>query len=159
VLPKGCDALRAAQRPCRPIGMRQAATTIHYAAGVDSPSWTKSSTAAVSRDVTDHGGMVLQLANLHGDIAVQLPLDAGPQITVPHPDGFGCSRDGITGRTYGWLGAYQCNGAMLGGFVLMVQHLYARRPAGSYSPPRCSAATTTPMCIRRTPSARSTSTA
>lgn len=110
-------------------------TVNHYAGGTDSPSWTRTSADVVSRTVADMTGLlaattassgevVLQLSNLHGDVSVQLPLDVTQPMTVQHTDEFGNELAGTASSTYGWLGAYQRDGATLGGYLLMGVRLY-----------------------------------
>ncbi|WP_406378689.1 DNRLRE domain-containing protein [Streptomyces sp. NBC_01618] len=112
-----------------------ATTTNHYGCDCDSPSWTKASAGSVSRNVSDAGGalgaittatggVVLQLANLHGDVAVQLPLDPAAVPTVQRFDEFGNVLDGTVSAAYGWLGAYQRDSGTLSGITLMGVRLY-----------------------------------
>ncbi|NEE51985.1 hypothetical protein G3M55_46200, partial [Streptomyces sp. SID8455] len=62
-----------------------ATLTNHYGNGSDSPDWTAGADGSISRSVKDltgdliaatsaSGDVVLQLANLHGDVATQIPL-------------------------------------------------------------------------------------
>nr|WP_237535383.1 RHS repeat-associated core domain-containing protein [Streptomyces sp. SID3343] len=53
------------------------------------------------------GGAVLQLANLHGDVVVSLPLSAPQSPVVRDFDEFGTVLDGDPTARYGWLGANQ----------------------------------------------------
>ncbi|MEV8426220.1 DNRLRE domain-containing protein [Streptomyces niveus] len=109
--------------------------TNHYGSTSDSPSWAKSSTGAITRNVPDlmgglgattsaTGDTVLQLANLHGDIAVRLPLDTSIAPTIQHYDEYGNRLDGTASATYGWLGAHQRAGDTLSDVSLMGVRLY-----------------------------------
>ncbi|WP_329266873.1 DNRLRE domain-containing protein [Streptomyces sp. NBC_01451] len=111
------------------------AVTNHYGCECDSPSWSKSSAGAVSRNVSDatgglgavstaSGNVVLQLANLHGDVTVQLPLDTAVSPTVQHYDEYGNALDGTVSAAYGWLGTYQRDSSTLSGITLMGVRLY-----------------------------------
>nr|WP_078655414.1 DNRLRE domain-containing protein [Streptomyces fulvoviolaceus] len=109
-------------------------TTSHYGCGCDSPTWTATG-STVSRNVKDltgdlaattgaGGNAVLQLANLHGDIAVQLPLDTTVAATVQHYDEYGNVLDDTAATRYGWTGAKQRSGDTLSGYTLMGVRLY-----------------------------------
>lgn len=110
--------------------------TNHYACDCDSPSWSKSSAGAVSRNVADvtgtlgavttaTGDVVLQLSNLHRDTTVQLPLDTSVAPTVQQYDEYGNPLDGTVSTAYGWLGSYQRDSSTLSGITLMGVRLYA----------------------------------
>ncbi|MFJ2149970.1 hypothetical protein ACIOHB_14420 [Streptomyces microflavus] len=82
----------------------------------DNPTWTASSKGRIARSVTGPGGRlsaltsgtgdtVLQLSDLHGDVAVQLPLDQAAAPVVQRYDEYGKPLDGPASATYGWLGA------------------------------------------------------
>ncbi|MHC3470731.1 DNRLRE domain-containing protein [Streptomyces sp. 7R007] len=107
----------------------------HYDCACDTPAWTASSSGAISRNVADvtgsllatttaTGGTVLQLSNLHGDVAVQLPLDTSVAATVQHYDEYGNPQDGTKAATYGWLGAYERDSGTLSGITIMGARLY-----------------------------------
>ncbi|WOX08751.1 DNRLRE domain-containing protein [Streptomyces sp. N50] len=109
--------------------------TNHYGCDCDSPSWSKSSSGAVSRNVADltgalaavttaSGDTVLQLSNTHGDITVQLPLDTSVAPTVQQYDEYGNALDGTVSTAYGWLGSYQRDSGTLSGITLMGVRLY-----------------------------------
>ncbi|GGT53593.1 hypothetical protein GCM10010207_62040 [Streptomyces atratus] len=109
--------------------------TNHYGCDCDSPSWSKSSAGAVSRNVADltgalgavstaTGDVVLQLSNLHGDVTVQLPLDTSVAPTVQQYDEYGNALDGTASTAYGWLGSYQRDSGTLSGITLMGVRLY-----------------------------------
>ncbi|WP_188280598.1 hypothetical protein [Streptomyces sp. CBMA29] len=53
------------------------------------------------------GGTTLQLTTLHGDISVQLPLDAVQPVTLFSADEYGSPKAGSATSRYGWLGRYQ----------------------------------------------------
>ncbi|WP_229758598.1 DNRLRE domain-containing protein [Peterkaempfera bronchialis] len=110
-------------------------TTNHYGCDCDSPNWSKSSANAVSRNVSDAAGalgaittatgdVVLQLSNLHGDVAVQLPLDTTATPTVQHFDEYGNVLDGTVSAAYGWLGSHLRDSGTLSGITLMGMRLY-----------------------------------
>ncbi|MFD3456850.1 RHS repeat-associated core domain-containing protein [Streptomyces sp. NPDC058691] len=110
-------------------------TTNHYACDCDSPSWTKTNTGGISRNVIDltgtltattaaTGGTVLQLSNLHGDITVQYPTDTTQSVTVQHYDEFGGLSDQTAPTPYGSLGGYQRSAQTLSGVTLMGARLY-----------------------------------
>jgi RHS repeat-associated protein len=112
-------------------------TTNHYGSDADSPDWIveNASTHEITRNVagitgdlaaitSDTGDVVLQLANLHGDVTVQLPLDVATPPTVLEIDEYG-NLKGRTPRTrYGWLGAEQRSGDTLSNLTLMGVRLY-----------------------------------
>ncbi|SHI05463.1 DNRLRE domain-containing protein [Streptomyces sp. 3214.6] len=109
-------------------------TTQHYGGATDTPSWSQNG-SAVSRDVTDltgslgaltsaTGNTVLQLADLHGDIVVQQPLDTSVASTVQHYDEYGNALDATAATTYGWLGTAQRSGDTLSGYTVMGSRLY-----------------------------------
>lgn len=71
------------------------------------------------------GNTVLQLATLHGDIAVRLPLDTTQAAEVQHYDEYGNPLDDTAGAAYGWLGRYQRSADTLSGTLLMGSRLYS----------------------------------
>ncbi|MDX3458585.1 DNRLRE domain-containing protein [Streptomyces sp. ME02-8801-2C] len=104
----------------------------HYDDGTDSPAWTTEDTSGtITRNVTDlatglaattsaTGGTTLQLANIHGDIAVQLAMST-TAITALSYDEFG----NATGSArYGWLGEAQRSSDAQSGIMLMGLRLY-----------------------------------
>lgn len=113
----------------------QATITNHYGCGCDNPTW--SATAhGISRNVRDLAGglaattsassnVVLRFTNIHGDVTVQQPLDAGQPTTVQHFDEYGNVQDTTVTSTYGWLGGYQRPADTLGHAILMGVRLYA----------------------------------
>ncbi|MGW9436363.1 DNRLRE domain-containing protein [Streptomyces sp. NPDC055607] len=109
-------------------------TTDHYNCECESPAWTQHSSGAISRNVADvsgsllatttAGGTVLQMSNLHGDVAVRLPLDTSVAPTVQRYDEYGNPLAGTAAATYGWLGAYERDSGTLSGITLMGARLY-----------------------------------
>ncbi|MCX4632654.1 DNRLRE domain-containing protein [Streptomyces sp. NBC_01443] len=109
----------------------------HYDSDADSPRWIVEDTAtgALTRNVdgldgnigattTKTGGTVLQLANLHGDITLQLPLDTAVAPTVLDSDEYGNPRAGQAATRYGWVGGKQRSSETLTGLTLMGVRLY-----------------------------------
>ncbi|MEW2498177.1 DNRLRE domain-containing protein [Streptomyces nodosus] len=114
----------------------QATRTNHYASDSDSPRWiTEDTSGTLTRYVTGPestlaatttktGGTVLQLSNLHGDIALQLPADTSVAPTVLDTDEYGNHRTTSTSARYAWHGAQQRSSDALSGLVLMGVRLY-----------------------------------
>ncbi|WP_405720827.1 DNRLRE domain-containing protein [Streptomyces sp. NBC_01537] len=110
-----------------------ASATNHYADNSDSPSWTSEGTSGdITRDVTDlaggfassttaTGGTVLQLANLHGDIAVQLELSTTTATAFTY-DEYGNT---VSTPRYGWLGADERSSQTPTNLTLMGVRLYS----------------------------------
>ncbi|WP_406386411.1 RHS repeat-associated core domain-containing protein [Streptomyces sp. NBC_01618] len=109
----------------------------HYDSDSDNPRWVVEDTAtgAVTRNVetvtgtlgatTDKtGNTVLQLTNIHGDIALQLPLDAGKAPVALDNDEYGNARSGQPQARYGWLGSQQRPADTPSGLMLMGVRLY-----------------------------------
>ncbi|MFI1106046.1 DNRLRE domain-containing protein [Streptomyces melanogenes] len=108
----------------------------HYDSDADKPRWITEDTAgSLTRNVdgldgnlaattNKSGGTVLQLENLHGDIALQLPLDASVAPTVLDTDEFGNPRAGQPAARYGWIGGKQRSSETLTGLTLMGVRLY-----------------------------------
>ncbi|MBV2151543.1 DNRLRE domain-containing protein [Kitasatospora sp. SUK 42] len=108
--------------------------TNHYGADGDNPSWIAVDGTA-SRNVTgpagdlaavvQGGATVLQLANLHGDVTLQLPLDTAVAPTVLDYDEYGQPRAGQPTVRYGWIGSKtRSSETPGGGLVLMGVRLY-----------------------------------
>ncbi|WP_329252181.1 DNRLRE domain-containing protein [Streptomyces sp. NBC_01478] len=128
-------AVRAAQTQGTDSTWTTGSSTVnHYGCGCDSPTWTKTGDT-VSRNVKDltggltatttaTGATVLQLADIHGDITVQQPLDTTVAGTVQHYDEYGNALDDTASVTYGWLGSQQRSGATLSGYTLMGARVY-----------------------------------
>ncbi|MGX4735377.1 DNRLRE domain-containing protein [Kitasatospora griseola] len=109
-------------------------STNHYGSDSDNPRWTGDNLGNFTRNVagpngdlgatTANGGIVtLQLANLHGDTTLQLPL-AGGTPTVLDYDEYGAPRTGQSTVRYGWLGTKQRASDTPSGLTLMGVRLY-----------------------------------
>ncbi|MDQ0757526.1 DNRLRE domain-containing protein [Streptomyces canus] len=109
-----------------------ASRTTHYADDGDSPTWAAEDTNGnITRNVEDltgalaattsaSGNTTLQIANLHGDIAVQLALSTTTATALSY-DEFG----NATGTArYGWLGQARRNSEASSGIMLMGVRLY-----------------------------------
>ncbi|MFJ9822001.1 RHS repeat-associated core domain-containing protein [Streptomyces sp. NPDC101151] len=107
----------------------------HYGSDDDSPRWITEDTAGtVTRDIdgadgnlattTKTGGVVLQLANLRGDITLQLPTDSSVAPTVLDADEYGNPRAGQPSARYSWLGGKQRSDETVIGLTLMGVRLY-----------------------------------
>ncbi|WP_190125523.1 RHS repeat protein [Streptomyces inusitatus] len=109
----------------------------HYDSDGDNPRWIVEDTAngALSRNVdsttgelgavTDKTGQVtLQLANVHGDISLLLPLDAAQAPLALDSDEYGNMRSSPVATRYDWLGAKQRSTETLTGVALMGVRLY-----------------------------------
>ncbi|MFF9122916.1 RHS repeat-associated core domain-containing protein [Streptomyces sp. NPDC014889] len=109
----------------------------HYDGDGDSPRWIveDTGTGALTRNVTSLGGdflattsktgeAVLQLANVHGDVALQLPLDSEQPPVVLDSDEFGNARVGQEPARYSWLGAKLRSAETVAGLTLMGSRLY-----------------------------------
>ncbi|MFE0276714.1 sugar-binding protein, partial [Streptomyces sp. NPDC058992] len=92
----------------------------HYDGEGDNPRWIVEDTAtgALTRNVESASGdlaattaktgdTVLQLTNIHGDVALQLPLTGGEAPVALDSDEYGNPRAGQPATRYGWLGAKQ----------------------------------------------------
>ncbi|WP_269439627.1 DNRLRE domain-containing protein [Streptomyces paludis] len=107
----------------------------HYGGGGDSPDWTAGSDGTVSRSIEDLSGnliattgktgdVVLQMANLHGDISTQLPLADDTTPVVNAYDEYGSLVPGTDPTRYGWLGGKQRSTETPSGVILMGVRLY-----------------------------------
>lgn len=109
----------------------------HYGNDSDSPRWIVEDTTsgALTRNVEDTSGdlaattsksgdTVLQLANIHGDVALQLPLDTSKAPTALDGDEYGNPRTEQEITRYNWLGAKQRSTETLTGLTLMGVRLY-----------------------------------
>ncbi|MGA6169649.1 DNRLRE domain-containing protein [Streptomyces sp. NPDC012600] len=116
---------------------RTAAKVNHYGGEGDNPRWiTEDATeGTVSRNVTSAGGdlaattggtgdTVLQLTNIHGDVALQLPLDPADAPLVLDNDEYGNPRADQPAVRYNWLGGKQRSTETLTGLTLMGVRLY-----------------------------------
>ncbi|MDQ2837803.1 MAG: hypothetical protein M3Y89_10365 [Actinomycetota bacterium] len=114
-----------------------ATSTNHYADSDDSPAWTSTGTnwtrdlagiaGGLAATVDQTGTVVLQLANLHGDIVATSP----DTTTATGPVGYSESTEYGAPRTassapdsYGWLGTKQRSTNDLAGLTLMGVRLY-----------------------------------
>lgn len=109
----------------------------HYDSDGDNPRWIVEdmTTGALTRNVETvtgtlgattgkTGDTVLQLTNIHGDIALQLPLDTSkPPVTLDN-DEYGNARSGQAVARYGWLGSQQRSAETPTGLMLMGVRLY-----------------------------------
>ncbi|MFI5757046.1 RHS repeat-associated core domain-containing protein [Streptomyces sp. NPDC051569] len=111
--------------------------TNHYDCDSDNPRWVveDASTGAVTRNLTSlagglaattsaTGSTVLQLSTIHGDIALQLPLDAAQAPVALDTDEYGTPRAGQAATRYGWLGTKQRSAETVTGHTLMGVRLY-----------------------------------
>ncbi|MFE0644109.1 RHS repeat-associated core domain-containing protein, partial [Streptomyces sp. NPDC058877] len=109
----------------------------HYSADGDAPRWITEDTGTgkLTRNVASAstglvattsgtGEVVLQLSNLHGDIALALPLDTAVAPTALDNDEYGNPRIGGTAARYGWTGAHLRSKETLSGVLLMGMRLY-----------------------------------
>ncbi|MEV3950665.1 RHS repeat-associated core domain-containing protein, partial [Streptomyces halstedii] len=70
------------------------------------------------------GDTVLQLTTIHGDVALQLPLDTSKAPVALDSDEYGNARPGQAATRYNWLGAKQRSAETLTGLTLMGVRLY-----------------------------------
>ncbi|MCB5167675.1 DNRLRE domain-containing protein [Streptomyces bambusae] len=109
----------------------------HFDGDGDNPRWITEDTATgtVTRNVESASGdlgavtgktgdTVLQLTTIHGDVALQLPLDVSKPPVALDADEYGKPRAGQAVARYGWLGAKQRSGETLTGLTLMGVRLY-----------------------------------
>ncbi|MCX5014173.1 sugar-binding protein [Streptomyces sp. NBC_00555] len=109
----------------------------HYAADGDSPAWIVEDTQAggITRIVSSAAGdfaattsatgsTVLQLTNIHGDVAIQLPLDTTQPPVAQETDEYGNPRAGAPEARYDYLGGKQRSGETVSGLTLMGVRLY-----------------------------------
>jgi RHS repeat-associated protein len=104
----------------------------HYDGDNDKPRWIIENTAtgALTRNVdslsgdlgaitSDTGHAVLQFSDIHGDVALQLPLSAGEAPIVLDADEYGNPRSKEQPVRYGWLGGKQRSSETVAGYTLM----------------------------------------
>ncbi|MFG2459335.1 RHS repeat-associated core domain-containing protein [Streptomyces sp. NPDC048523] len=112
-----------------------ATLTNHYGNGSDSPDWTAANNGSISRSVKDltgdliaitgaTGDVILQLTNLHGDVATQIPLVDSTTPVVNTYDEYGNLLPGTDPTRYGWLGGKQRSSETPSGAMLMGVRLY-----------------------------------
>lgn len=70
------------------------------------------------------GGTILQLVNLHGDVALALSADTALVPTVLDSDEYGNARTGQAAARYSWAGGKQRSDETLTGLTLMGVRLY-----------------------------------
>ncbi|WP_327697251.1 DNRLRE domain-containing protein [Streptomyces sp. NBC_00459] len=109
-------------------------STSHYGGFSDSPVWTRNGdtvgryvqdlTGSLAATTAAGGNTVLQLANIHGDISVQQPLDTSVASTVQSYDEYGNASAGTAATPYGALGGYQRFAGTLSGITVMGVRLY-----------------------------------
>ncbi|GAA0432236.1 DNRLRE domain-containing protein [Streptomyces luteireticuli] len=117
---------------------RTASKINHYDGDDDRPRWIIEDTAsgALTRNVELAGGdlaaitgkagdVVLQLANIHGDVALQLPLDTAKAPVALDNDEYGNPRSGQPATRYNWLGVKERSTETLTGLTLMGVRLYS----------------------------------
>ncbi|MFJ9428388.1 DNRLRE domain-containing protein [Streptomyces sp. NPDC101490] len=116
----------------------QTATKVnHYGGDGDNPRWITENPVdgTLTRNVTSASGdlaattgntegTVLQLTSVHGDLALQLPLDTAESPLVLDNDEYGNPRTGQPATRYNWLGAKQRSSETLTGLTLMGVRLY-----------------------------------
>ncbi|MFB7739350.1 DNRLRE domain-containing protein [Streptomyces sp. NPDC056112] len=111
------------------------AKTNHYSGDGDNPDWTTEDNGTISRSLEDlsgnliattsaTGNVVLQLANLHGDIGTQIPLVDNTTPVVNTYDEYGNPLPGTDPARYGWLGGKQRSSETPNGVTLMGVRLY-----------------------------------
>ncbi|MFV0138170.1 RHS repeat-associated core domain-containing protein [Streptomyces sp. HMX87] len=109
--------------------------TNHYGGDGDSPDWTEDAFGGISRSLEDLAGnliattsrtgdTILQLSNLHGDIATQIPLVDATTPVVSSYDEYGNPLPGTDPARYGWLGGKQRSSETPSGVTLMGVRLY-----------------------------------
>ncbi|MER5555746.1 DNRLRE domain-containing protein [Streptomyces sp. NPDC002793] len=107
----------------------------HYGADGDSPAWTDEGDGRISRNLSDltggliattsaAGDVVLQLTNLHGDVATQIPLVDATTPVVNSYDEYGNLLPGTDEARYGWLGGEQRSSETPSAVTLMGVRLY-----------------------------------
>ncbi|MEV0451883.1 RHS repeat-associated core domain-containing protein, partial [Streptomyces sp. NPDC050600] len=109
----------------------------HYGSDDDAPRWITENVndGSISRYVDSASGRLaavtggsgdtaLQLTNIHGDIALQLPLNPADAPIVLDNDEYGNSRTEQPDSRYNWLGGMQRSSETLTGLTLMGVRLY-----------------------------------
>ncbi|MFP8902824.1 DNRLRE domain-containing protein [Streptomyces atacamensis] len=109
----------------------------HYDGDGDNPRWIVEDTAtgALTRNVDSASGdlaattgkagdTVLHLSDIHGDVALQLPLDTTKAPVALDSDEYGNPRPGQPATRYSWLGAKQRSTETPTGLTLMGVRLY-----------------------------------
>ncbi|MFH9723722.1 DNRLRE domain-containing protein [Streptomyces sp. NPDC017254] len=114
-----------------------AARRNHFANDGDSPRWivedvtggavtrlVDSAAGDLTATTSAEGHTVLQMTSVHGDVALQLPLDQADAPVVLDNDEYGNPRSGQPTARYNWLGAAKRSSETLGGLTLMGVRLY-----------------------------------
>ncbi|SBT95907.1 RHS repeat-associated core domain-containing protein, partial [Streptomyces sp. DI166] len=114
-----------------------ASKTNHYDNDSDNPRWITEDTAtgALTRNIESASGdlaattsktgdTTLHLTTIHGDVALQLPLDTTKAPTALDSDEYGNPRTGQQATRYNWLGAKQRSTETLTGLTLMGVRFY-----------------------------------
>ncbi|MFG3410450.1 RHS repeat-associated core domain-containing protein [Streptomyces sp. NPDC048142] len=109
----------------------------HYDGDGDNPRWITEDTAtgSLTRNVDSASGdlgattsktgdTVLQFTTIHGDVALQLPLDTSKAPVALDSDEYGNPRTGQAATRYNWLGGKQRSSETLTGLTLMGVRLY-----------------------------------
>ncbi|KOY53982.1 DNRLRE domain-containing protein [Streptomyces sp. XY332] len=109
----------------------------HYDSDGDNPRWITEDTAtgSLTRNIESASGdlaattsktgdTVLQLTTIHGDVALQLPLDISKPPVALDNDEYGNPRAGQPVTRYDWLGGKQRSSETLTGLTLMGVRLY-----------------------------------
>ncbi|MFD4868071.1 DNRLRE domain-containing protein [Streptomyces sp. NPDC058412] len=111
----------------------------HYSDESDNPGWIEedASASVITRNVKSlsgsmaattgrTGGIVLNLSGIHGDVALQLPLDSAFAPRAYDSDEYGNARAASAAADrYGWLGAEQRSTVATSDAVLMGVRLYS----------------------------------
>jgi RHS repeat-associated protein len=119
-------------------------TLNHYDSDADSPAWTLTKTrpdasaawttlweryvsdltGGLAIEVNSDSEVLLQLANLHGDIVATATLGQAGIDSYTESDEYGQPKSGGSGSRYGWLGVHQRDTNTVAGMVLMGARLY-----------------------------------
>ncbi len=116
----------------------QAASKLnHYDGDGDNPRWIVENTSSglVTRNVRSASGdlgattaksgdTTLQFTSVHGDVALQLPLDTTKAPVALDSEEYGKSRAGQQSTRYGWLGNHQRSSETVSSLMLMGVRLY-----------------------------------
>lgn len=83
-----------------------------------------SATGTLAATTSKTGNVVLQLTNIHGDVAMLLPLDTSKAPVALDADEFGNPRTGQQSARYGWLGGQERSSETVSGNMLMGARMY-----------------------------------